>query len=89
LIDTETNLLVTSPRPKDEDLGAYYESEDYISHSDAKKSLFDRLYQFVRNYTLTRKVKLIDSFEITNKSVLDIGAGTGDFLVACKNQGWK
>lgn len=89
LIDKETNLLVTSPRPKDEDLGAYYESEDYISHSDAKKSLFDRLYQFVRNYTLKQKIKLIDSFEVSEKKVLDIGAGTGDFLAACKKHGWK
>jgi len=89
LIDAETNLLVTSPRPKDENLGAYYESENYISHSDAKKSLFDRLYQFVRNYTLKQKIKLIDSFEFSEKRVLDIGAGTGDFLVACKNHGWE
>lgn len=89
LIDKETNLLVTSPRPKDENLGVYYESEDYISHSDSKKSLFDRLYQFVRNYTLKQKIKLIDSFKSSDKTVLDIGAGTGDFLVACKNHGWK
>ncbi len=89
LIDPKTNLLVTSPRPKDEDLGAYYESEDYISHSDGGKSLFDRLYQLVRNYTLKQKIKLIDSFDTSEKTVLDIGAGTGDFLVACQKQGWK
>lgn len=88
LIDTESNLLVTSPRPKDEDLGAYYESEDYISHSDAKKSIFDRLYQLVRNYTLRQKIKLIDSLEPSERKVLDIGAGTGDFLLACKDSGW-
>ncbi len=87
--DEKTDLLVTSPRPEDQDLGTYYESEDYISHSDAKKSLFDRIYQFVRNYTLKRKIKLLASFEVSGKEVLDIGAGTGDFLVACKNHGWN
>ena len=88
LLDKETNLLVTSPRPNDSDLGAYYESDDYISHSDGRKTLFDRLYQVVRNYTLTQKIKLIGSFDISGKRVLDIGAGTGDFLAACKNHGW-
>jgi len=87
--DESSQLLVTSPRPNDEDLDRYYESEDYISHSDAKKSLFDRIYQLVRNFTLKRKIKLINSFVKEGKSILDIGAGTGDFLVACKNSGWQ
>ncbi len=89
LIDKETDLLVTSPRPKDEDLGAYYESEDYISHADAKKSLFDKLYQFVRNYTIKKKIELLETFNVSEKKVLDLGAGTGDFLLACKKHGWN
>ncbi len=87
--DKTSELLVTSPRPNDEDLGEYYESEDYISHSDAKKSVFDRVYQLVRNYTLKQKIKLINSFDAPQKTILDIGAGTGDFLLACKNNGWN
>ena len=87
--DKISELLVTSPRPNDEDLGEYYESEDYISHSDAKKSIFDRVYQLVRNYTLKQKIKLINSFDVSQKSILDIGAGTGDFLLACKNNRWN
>ena len=43
----------------------------------------------VRNYTTKQKVKLINSFSTTNKSVLDIGSGTGDFLLACKQNGWS
>ena len=87
--DKTSELLVTSPRPNDENLGEYYESEDYISHSDAKKSVFDRVYQLVRNYTLKQKIKLINSFDVSQKTILDIGAGTGDFLLACKNNGWS
>lgn len=86
--DQETELLVTSPRPNNEDLGKYYESEDYISHSDSKKSLLDKVYQIVRNHTIKQKVKLINSFTQTDKTILDIGTGTGDFLVACKNNNW-
>tara|TARA_R110002073_G_scaffold279026_1_gene443041 strand:+ start:304813 stop:305688 length:876 start_codon:yes stop_codon:yes gene_type:complete len=87
--DETTDLLVTSPRPNDADLDKYYESESYISHSDTRKSIFDKLYQLVRNYTLGQKVKLMASFEIEEKSILDIGAGTGDFLRACKKANWE
>ena len=89
LKDRDSELLVTSPRPNTKDLGSYYESEDYISHSDAKNSLFDKIYQIVRNYTLKQKIKLINSFGVSQKTMLDIGAGTGDFLSACQKDGWQ
>lgn len=88
-IDKGSELLVTTPRPNDEDLGKYYESEAYISHSGTKKSLVDKLYHWVRNFTIKKKVKLINSFNSEEKTLLDIGAGTGEFLVACLNDGWK
>ena len=87
MINEEYEMLVTSPVPVD--LENYYKSEDYISHTDSKKTLFDRVYQSVRNYTLNKKVSLLNSFKTEEKSVLDIGAGTGDFLSACKKSEWK
>ncbi len=81
------DLLVTKPVP--ENLDDYYKSDDYISHTDSKKSLFDFTYQAVKNYTLKQKVKLINSFDTEEKTILDIGAGTGDFLSVCKKNGWK
>ena len=83
----EFDLLVTSPVPSN--LEKYYQSEDYISHTDAKKSLFDKVYQIVKRHTLKKKVMLLDSFLTEEKTVLDIGAGTGDFLQACKKNHWK
>ena len=83
----EYDMLVTSPVPNN--LEKYYASEDYISHTDSKTSLFDRTYQFVKNYTLKKKLKLINSFNTENKLILDVGAGTGDFLKVCENGGWK
>ena len=80
------DMLVTLPVPID--LENYYESEDYISHTNSKKSLIDKLYQTVRKYTLSRKLNLINSFKSKEKTVLDVGCGTGDFLVACKKNGW-
>jgi len=88
-IDEINELLITTPQPIEEELGKYYESEDYISHSDTKKSLVDKLYQWVRNFTIKKKVKLINSFDNEEKSILDVGMGTGDFLSACQNNGWQ
>jgi 2-polyprenyl-3-methyl-5-hydroxy-6-metoxy-1,4-benzoquinol methylase len=84
----EYDLLITFPKPSLEKLPSYYESEDYISHTDGKRSLFERLYHIIKNIALNNKVKLINSH--SEKGILlDIGAGTGDFLVAAKKEGWK
>tara|TARA_B100000795_G_scaffold66338_1_gene45412 strand:+ start:13222 stop:14079 length:858 start_codon:yes stop_codon:yes gene_type:complete len=87
MINNEYDMLVTNPVP--ENLEDYYKSEDYISHTDSKKSLLDKVYQVVKNITLKRKLKLINSFETSSKNILDVGAGTGDFLKVCKSNSWK
>jgi 2-polyprenyl-3-methyl-5-hydroxy-6-metoxy-1,4-benzoquinol methylase len=81
------DMLVTVPVPKN--LSAYYESEDYISHTDSKKSILDKVYQAVKNITLKKKLQLINSFKTCSKNILDVGAGTGDFLKVCKNNSWN
>ncbi len=88
VLDENLDMLITSPKPKGEELSKYYESENYISHTDSNKSLVDKVYQIVKNYSIKKKVNLINSFETDKKTILDIGSGTGDFLVACKNNGW-
>ena len=80
-------MLVTSPVP--ENLKEYYKSEDYISHTDSRKSLIDIVYQFVKRSTLRRKLALINSFNTTTKTILDVGAGTGDFLKICVANNWN
>ncbi len=89
LYDKDLDMLITHPQPEPDQLSRYYESEDYISHTDSKSSFTDRLYQWVKNYTLKQKVKLIDSFHTKDKNILDIGCGTGDFLNTCLKSGWK
>ena len=83
----EYEMLVTSPVPKN--LEKYYKSESYISHTDSKKTFFDKIYQAVKNHTLKQKFLLLNSFKSSSKSVLDFGAGTGDFLKVCKNNNWE
>ena len=83
----EYEMLVTFPVPNN--LESYYKSEAYISHTDSKKTFFDKIYQVVKNYTLKQKILLLDSFKTETKTVLDLGAGTGDFLKICKKNNWE
>lgn len=89
MYNSELDMLETFPKPLLEKLPSYYESEDYISHTDSKKSLVDKVYQLVKGYALKNKLKLINSFQTIEKNVLDVGCGTGDFLLTCKNNNWN
>jgi len=87
--DEELDMLITSPQPSLDNLGRYYESEDYISHTDGKRSLFEKAYHFVKGIALKNKLALINSYQFDKGRILDIGAGTGDFLSVAKNDGWE
>lgn len=70
-------------------LEKYYKSENYISHNDANSSFFDRIYQIVKKKSLKNKIKLVNHFCKNKGNILDIGAGTGDFLRIAKKNGWQ
>lgn len=88
-LDENLDMLVTHPQPSLDVLGKYYESVDYISHTDSKRSLFEKAYHFVKNIALKNKLELINSYEPSKGAILDIGAGTGDFLAFAAADGWK
>jgi len=76
--------------PAKEAIGKYYQSAAYVSHSDTKEGLVNRLYHSVRSITLSGKRKLVSSETGLNKgTILDIGCGTGAFLSGMKNAGWS
>ena len=87
--DESLDMLVTNPQPDSENLGKYYDSPNYISHTDGNKSLFEKLYQAVKNIALKNKLNLINSLSENKGKILDIGAGTGDFLAFVKQNGWQ
>ncbi|NHM03457.1 class I SAM-dependent methyltransferase [Flavobacterium celericrescens] len=88
LLNEEYQILKTHPQPTLDKLGSYYEFEDYISHTDGKRTLFEKMYHFIKRKAIRDKVKLINSYQPVKGKILDIGAGTGDFLLECKNQNW-
>jgi len=81
-------FVFTNPIPLESEIGKYYESDEYISHSNTSKGLTNTLYQTVRNYTLKQKIALIKSLG-SGKNILDIGSGTGEFLNSCKQAGFN
>ena len=89
IVSCETcDFTFTNARPKDESLGDYYKSDMYISHTNSGKGLFNWMYQSVRKYAIGTKLTLLKS--VTDVGChLDIGCGTGEFLNACQQAGFK
>lgn len=81
-------LIFTNPRPEESALGKYYESEEYISHTDKGNSLINIIYKTARYFTLRKKRRLIGKYSPIG-TILDYGCGTGDFLKTCQQKKWK
>lgn len=86
---TNCNFKVTSPRPDQSEIGEYYKSDSYISHTGGSKKLIDRIYLQARKRALKKKRLLIEQFAPHQGRLLDYGCGTGDFLNESINAGWK
>ena len=83
-------LRFTQDVPDAGSIGPYYQSDNYISHSNTSKGLVNRLYHLVRRQTLSDKYRLIGSATRTRQGkLLDIGAGTGAFVGYMQEKGWE
>jgi len=83
------NLRFTQDVPDEESIGKYYQSSDYISHTNTDKGLINKIYQRVRKITLNQKADLIIGETLKQGKILDIGAGIGAFLNTMKARGWE
>lgn len=83
-------FALTENPPSPGEIGRYYHSEAYISHSNTRKGLVAWIYQGVRSVMIRRKRLLIE--KISGKdpgSILDIGCGTAHFLHEMHKAGWE
>ena len=84
------SIRFTQAVPDQDEIGKYYQSENYISHSDTKKGLINALYHTVRKFTLLRKRNLIKKYTgIGEGKILDIGCGSGAFLNTMRFSDWE
>ncbi|MBK5284110.1 MAG: class I SAM-dependent methyltransferase, partial [Bacteroidia bacterium] len=84
-------VLFTHPFPELDVLySKYYKSEHYLSHNKKSSDLFSLAYRFVQKVNIGMKKRVVERFlETKEKKILEVGAGTGDFLAACKRNGWN
>lgn len=80
-------LSKTFPQPEESEIGKYYASEEYISHS-GKLSWIGLIYKLARKYSLRKKRTLIET-HVGKGALLDYGCGTGHFLQHMYQNGWK
>ncbi|MBV8252526.1 MAG: class I SAM-dependent methyltransferase [Chitinophaga sp.] len=75
--------------PDGASIGKYYQSQEYISHTETREGLINRLYHSVRKITLRSKQNWVRSATgLKQGKLLDIGSGTGAFLHYMKTGGW-
>ncbi|TAH20365.1 MAG: class I SAM-dependent methyltransferase [Cytophagales bacterium] len=81
---------LTQNIPDQASIGSYYKAESYISHSNTKAGLINRLYHYARNWMLRSKYDLVSkATHVHQGSLLDIGSGTGYFLDMMKKKQWQ
>jgi SAM-dependent methyltransferase len=80
----------TQDYPEENQIGEFYESDDYISHSDTAKGFSNKLYLFARKIMLRKKRDLVSGITgLREGAILDIGSGTGYFASTMKEAGWN
>jgi 2-polyprenyl-3-methyl-5-hydroxy-6-metoxy-1,4-benzoquinol methylase len=86
---TSCGFLFTQDYPDQNEIYKYYESDDYISHSNTSEGLINKIYHLIRYVMLCRKRRII--FKLTgrkNGNLLDVGSGAGHFASMMKRSGW-
>ncbi|MEL6123121.1 MAG: methyltransferase domain-containing protein [Bacteroidota bacterium] len=74
--------------PPATEAGEYYETEEYVEHSDSAEGVVNRVYHVARSWMLRHKRNLVSNSTLP-KTILDIGTGTGYFLNHMKLHGYQ
>jgi SAM-dependent methyltransferase len=83
-------FLFTQDYPSENDINRYYESDNYISHSDTSEGIINKIYHLIRQIMLVRKKRIIKRLTgLKSGNLLDVGSGTGHFASVMKKSGWR
>lgn len=77
----------TANPPSAEAAGKYYETEEYVEHSDNNDGFINKLYHFGRKWMMKYKLSLIQNLQTGNR-LLDVGSGAGYFLNFMQQSGY-
>jgi len=77
----------TGNAPNEQEVGPYYNSEEYVEHSDTNKGLIYGVYHKARKIMLGYKLRKIEKLEV-GKKLLDVGSGSGYFLNHMSQNGY-
>ena len=67
------------PRPSKKDISSYYDV-NYHPYQKRNKNIFNYMYRFIQIITFYWKRKIIRKFSHNGKKLLDIGAGSNNFI---------
>jgi 2-polyprenyl-3-methyl-5-hydroxy-6-metoxy-1,4-benzoquinol methylase len=86
---TNCGFLFTQDFPSENNIGRYYDTKDYISHSDTNKGIVNKLYHVVRKRMMKKKADIVRTHTHSSAPwLLDIGCGIGVFLSEMSKRGW-
>src|SRR5690606_2602519 len=87
---TGCGLKFTADAEDEAGIDKYYQSENYISHSDTEKGPVNTIYHLIRRYMLNQKRRIVEhTTGKRNGTLLEVGAGTGYFLKKMRKHGWQ
>jgi 2-polyprenyl-3-methyl-5-hydroxy-6-metoxy-1,4-benzoquinol methylase len=86
----DCTVRFTQDIPDAASIAPYYNATAYVSHTDTKEGLVNKLYHIVRGFTLKTKRNLLQQqTQLQQGNLLDIGAGTGAFTQIMKDAAWQ
>ena len=82
---TQCGFRITEPIPSPEEIGQYYDSENYVSHNSSASGLINALYKKAQSLNFYLKYPSINKY-VPRGTWMDYGAGNGAFVQYLKSK---